>query len=134
MNCILMNNILGTPNPKFHKKLGTKIHGCDECQLACPRNKKVLEKMSRKDWFLEEMKKDFDLEKILLLDDGYYTAVVRPIMYNYIQDMDVLRRNAAIALGNTGDPSHIPALEKAMENKNPSVVEAAQWAVEKLKQ
>jgi len=134
MNCVLMNNILGGPNPELHEKLGTKIHGCDECQLACPRNKKVLEKASRKDWFLEELKRDFDLERILLLDGDYYEDVVRPIMYNYIQDMDVFRRNAAIALGNTGDPSHIPALEKAMENKNPLVVEAVQWSIKKLKQ
>ena len=132
MNCVLMNNILGAPNPALHEKLGTKIHGCDECQLACPRNKKVLEKMSRRDWFLETLKKDFDLEKILLLDDAYYADMVRPIMYNYIQDMDIFRRNAAVALGNTGNPSHIPALEKAMENSNPWVVEAVQWAIERL--
>jgi epoxyqueuosine reductase len=47
--------------------------------------------------------------------------------------MDIFRRNAAVALGNTGDPSHIPALKKALENKNQSVVEAAQWAIERLK-
>ena len=92
----------------------------------------MLENASRKDWFLEELKKDFDLERILLLDDDYYEDVVRPIMYNYIGDMDLFRRNAAIALGNTGDPSHVPALEKAMEDKNPLVFEAAQWAIEKL--
>jgi len=133
MNCVLMNNILGAPNPALFEKLGTKIHGCDECQLACPKNKKVIEKMSRKDWFLEELKSDFDLEKILLMKDDYYQDVVRPIMYNYIQDMDIFRRNAAVALGNTGDPSHIPALRMAMEDNNPSVVEAAQWAIDKLK-
>jgi len=133
MNCVLMNNILGAPNSELHERLGTKIHGCDECQLACPRNKKVLAKASKKDPFLEELKKDFDLEKILLLDEEYYEGVVRPIMYNYIRDMDVFRRNAAIALGNTGNPSHIPVLEKAMESKNPVVVGAAQWAIKKLK-
>ena len=132
MNCVLMNNIIGSPNPELHESLGTKIHGCDECQLACPLNKKVIEKASRKDWFLEELKQDFNLERILLLDEEYYQDVVHPIMYNYIQDMDVFRRNAAIAIGNTGDPSHIPALEKAVENKNPLVIEAAQWAIEKL--
>ena len=133
MNCVLMNNILGAPNSELHERLGTKIHGCDECQLACPRNKKVLATASKKDLFLEELKKDFDLEKILLIDEEYYEDVVRPIMYNYIRNKDVFRRNAAIALGNTGNPSHIPVLEKAMKSKNPVVVGAAQWAIKKLK-
>jgi len=53
-------------------------------------------------------------------------------MYNYIHDMDTFRRNAAIALGNTGDPSHIPALKKALENENPLVQDAAQWAIDQL--
>jgi epoxyqueuosine reductase len=134
LNCILLNNIrnMFIPN-ELRESLGTKIHGCDECQLACPRNKEVLAKASRKDLFLEELKKDFDLEKILLLDEDYYEDVVRPIMYNYIRDMELFRRNAAIALGNTGDSSHIPALEKAMRSKNPLVVDAAQWAIVKLK-
>ena len=97
-----------------------------------PRNKKILEKASRKDWFLEELKKDFDLEKVLLMDDGYYKDVVHPIMYNYIRDIDLFKRNAAIALGNTNNPSHIPALEKAVQNQNPLVRDASEWAIKKL--
>ena len=46
--------------------------------------------------------------------------------------MDIFRRNAAIALGNSKDPSHIPALKKALESSCGGVREAAQWAIEKL--
>lgn len=133
MKCVLKNNLLNTVIPyELREGIGTKIHGCDVCQLACPRNKKVLANASRSDLFLEELKKDFDLERILLLDEMYYQNVVYPIMYNYIRNVDLFRRNAAIALGNTGDLSHIPALKKAMENENPIVQDAAQWAINKL--
>jgi len=133
LKCVLLNNMVSMATPdELREGIGTKIHGCDICQLACPRNKKVLAKAARKDMFLEELKKDFDLEQILLLDEKYYQDVVYPIMYNYIHDMDTFRRNAAIALGNTGDPSHIPALKKALENENPLVQDAAQWAIDQL--
>ncbi|MDT8902839.1 epoxyqueuosine reductase [Anaeroselena agilis] len=133
MKCVLMNNMRSTVIPdELRAGIDTRIHGCDACQLACPRNRKVLAKAARKEPYLEELKKDFDLERILLLDEDYYRAVVYPIMYNYIRDLDVFRRNAAIALGNTGDPSHIPALKKALDNENPLVRDAAQWAIDKL--
>ena len=132
LNCVLLNNISNMVIPnELREGIGTRIHGCDACQLACPRNKEVLANASRKDLFLEELKKDFDLERILLLDDKYYQDVVYPIMY-LLRDLDLFRRNAAIALGNTGDQSHIPALKKALENPNPLVRDAAQWAIGKL--
>ncbi len=114
---------------------GCRIHGCDLCQEACPRNKKVLESANIRDPFLDYLDGEFDLEKVLLLDEDYYNRVVYPIMYNYITDLDAFRRNAAIALGNTGDPSHIPALQTAVETcQRDFVVEAAQWAIQKLGQ
>lgn len=77
---------------------------------------------------------EFDLEKILLLDDEYYERVVYPIMHNYIRDLDIFRRNAAVALGNTRDPRHVPALEKAREStENPEVLKAIDWALEKIR-
>ncbi|WP_165053200.1 MULTISPECIES: hypothetical protein [unclassified Adlercreutzia] len=74
-----------------------RIHGCDACQAKCPRNHDVLEHAAEKDPFLELLAEEFDLEKTLLLDEAYYDEAVRPIMYNYIKDLDIFRRNAAVA-------------------------------------
>lgn len=132
-SCILDNHMRNGDIPlDIRDGIGTAIHGCDICQVVCPRNKKVLARASVKDPFLEALKDDFDLERVLRLDEQYYKDVVYPIMYNYIRDIDLFRRNAAIALGNTGDASHIPALESAMESDNPLVKDAAAWAIGKL--
>lgn len=132
-HCLLYNHVLKGHIPdEIRDSIGSYIHGCDICQKACPRNKKVLTSASRKDMFLEELKTHFDLERILLMDNDYYCDVVNPIMYNYIQDMDLFRRNAAIALGNSGDTSHLSVLRKALQYPSPLVREGVEWAIEKL--
>lgn len=133
-NCLLYNHVLRGPFPEeIRQATGSYIHGCDVCQKVCPRNRKVLANASRKDRFLEQLKEDFDLEEILLMDEEYYQSVVHPIMYNYIRDTDLFRRNAAIALGNSRNPAHLQALEQASRHPNESVQEAARWAIGRLK-
>jgi epoxyqueuosine reductase len=67
------------------------------------------------DPFLVQLAEEFNLPKMLEMSDQFYEKTVHPIMYNYIKDKKYFQRNAAIALGNTGDPDHIPLLEGAME-------------------
>ena len=43
-----------------------------------------------------------------------------------------LRRNALIALGNTGGPEHAPALERWHESNDEMLRETASWALERL--
>ena len=130
---MLFNNINTIEiSSEQRENMGTRIHGCDICQKACPRNRKILENASRRDYFLEELDKNFDIEKVFLMDEKYYKDVIYPIMHNYIKDMDYFRRNAAIAMGNSGDISYIPTLKKALNSKNEQVRDTVQWAIEKL--
>ena len=133
--CILFNNQRFAPGAQeeIWDVMGERIHGCDVCQTVCPRNHEVLAKATVKEPFLELLSKEFDLEKILALDDEYYEKVVQPLMYNYIKDMDIFRRNAAVALGNTGDAGHLTALRDAkVRTNNPNVLKAIDWAIAKL--
>jgi len=66
------------------------------------------------------------------MSDRFYETTVRPIMYNYIKDKKYLRRNAAIALGNTGDPDHVPALARAMEDPEELVRGYSAWALGRI--
>ena len=43
-----------------------------------------------------------------------------------------LRRNVAIAMGNSGDPRFLPALEKLAADADCVVAEHARWALNKL--
>jgi epoxyqueuosine reductase len=118
--------------PEIREKMGTRVHGCDACQEACPRNSKKLKAKYPDDMFLVKLAEDFSLEKMLEMPDGFYERTIQPIMYNYIKDKKYLRRNAAIALGNTGDPEHIPALARAMEDQEEIVRGYSAWALGKI--
>jgi epoxyqueuosine reductase len=118
--------------PELREKMGTWIHGCDICQEVCPRNKKKLKTKLPPDEFLEKISKDFDLIKLLNLSEDFYIKRVQPLMYNYIKDKKYFQRNAAIALGNLGDPEFIPDLAHAMQDPEELVRGYAAWALGKL--
>jgi epoxyqueuosine reductase len=62
----------------------------------------------------------------------FYRTRVQPLMYNYIREMKYFQRNSAIAMGNTGDPAFIPALEQAMRDPEELVRGYAAWALGKI--
>ena len=69
---------------------------------------------------------------MLNMTDEFYAKRVEPLMYNYIKDKKYFQRNAAIALGNLGDPSFTPDLEIAMNDQEELVREYAAWALGRI--
>jgi epoxyqueuosine reductase len=142
--CIAFNNwmtaadrghgITTTIPLELRPQLGTRIHGCDACQEACPRNAAVLKnnKSRPHDALLSLLAKELSLEKLLHMPDGYYRTQVRPVMYNYIRDPRLFQRNAAIAMGNSGDQRYIPELQKEQDNPCDFIREHVNWALERL--
>ncbi|MDL2285304.1 HEAT repeat domain-containing protein [Desulfovibrio sp. OttesenSCG-928-F07] len=108
------------------------IHGCDACQLACPRNAARLKTKLPKDNFLEDMDAHFDLRGMLAMPPEYFERWIEPTMYNYLKEKHFFQRNAAVAMGNSGDDSYIPDLVEAMENPTPTVRAHAAWAMGRL--
>ena len=78
------------------------------------------------------MAAEFDLAKILLLDDEYYEHYIEPIMYNYIREKWIFKRNAAIAIGNSHDASYLPALHKALSEHDERVEPYIIWAIKQI--
>ena len=72
-----------------------------------------------------------DLVDLLALDDTQFKSC--------FNDSPILRtkrrgflRNVCVALGNVGDKSALPALEKASSDHEPLIAEHARWAVEEI--
>lgn len=112
--------------------MGEMVHGCDVCQEVCPRNQAVLKAKLPDDEFLSRIAREFSLVRLLHLDEEFYRSRVRPIMYNYIADTRTFQRNAAVAIGNTGDRGYLPELQKALDNPDETVREHVVWAMAAL--
>jgi epoxyqueuosine reductase len=84
------------------------------------------------DEYLTKIAKGFDLAKLLKLPDEFFTKTVQSLMYNYISEKKYFRRNAAIAIGNTGDSPFIPVLGESMEEADGMVRGYVAWALGKI--
>jgi epoxyqueuosine reductase len=118
--------------PDIREKMGGWIHGCDICQEVCPRNKKKLKATLPPDEYLAKIAKGFDLAKLLKLPDEFFTKTVQSLMYNYISEKKYFQRNAAIAIGNTGDSSFVPVLGESMKEAEGMVRGYVAWALGKI--
>ncbi len=117
----------------IRERMGVWIHGCDLCQEVCPRNRARLKAELPEDPYLLAKAAEFSLPSLLELSDQFYHSVVRPLMYHYIRDRAIFRRNAAVALGNQGDRATVPALARALAEDPSEVVRAhVAWALGRL--
>ncbi len=140
LRCIAFNtfapgNFPGAPEDipyAVREKMGSWIYGCDICQDACPRNQKKLKSKLPPDAYLHRVAAAITLPQLLHMDDRYYLAKVQPLLYGYIWEKKFIQRNAAIALGNSGDSAALPHLERAMEDPAEMVRAYAAWALGRL--
>lgn len=110
--------------------IGNRIYGCDDCLAACPWNKfaKAGALMA------EHRRADLDqaeLLDLLSLDDVAFKQrfAGTPILRTKRRG---LLRNVCVALGNVGDESALPALEKATADAEPLIAEHARWAIDRI--
>lgn len=110
--------------------VGNRIYGCDDCLAVCPWNRFAKEGALMK----EHERRDLDapdLIRLLSLDEAGFqrrfagTPMVRTGRKGIL-------RNVCVALGNTGDATALPALERAARDPEPLVREHAAWAVENI--
>lgn len=118
---------------EIRAQMGCHIHGCDMCQAACPRNRAKLKGVYPKDPLLESIAENFSLPGLLHMSDGFYEKYVHPIMYNYIKEKKYFQRNAAVAMGNTGNREYIPDLVQELENPDEVIRIHVVWALGVMK-
>ncbi|MFN2466007.1 MAG: tRNA epoxyqueuosine(34) reductase QueG, partial [Candidatus Dormibacteria bacterium] len=114
--------------------MGTWIFGCDLCQEACPINQRRAPAAApdRGSSTAAGPVPFPDLLECLGLDEAGFEARFRGTAVRRT-GRSSLARNAAIALGNAGDATALPALRRtAGEDPDGVVREAAEWAVRRL--
>jgi epoxyqueuosine reductase len=115
----------------YRPALGTHIYGCDVCQEVCPYNQPPPQSVDPA-W---QPRAIFDRATALALwrrsDDDLRAALKGSAMSR--AKLTGLRRNLAIAIGNTGDASGIDVLLEPRDDcpsaADPVVREAIDWAV-----
>ncbi len=113
--------------------MGGWVYGCDVCQTVCPRNLPRLRSALPPDAYLQRKAAEFDLRRLLQLDDAFYGSFVQPLMHQHTAQRAVFRRNAAIAMGNSGDRSFVPALRESLRDDQSAIVRRhAAWALGRL--
>ena len=110
--------------------IGRHVFGCDICQDVCPWNRKA-PVTSAAEFEAREGLVNPALEWLAEMQPQEFRAMFRgsPVRRTKLSG---LRRNAVIAMGNSGDKKFVPTLKKLCEDPDPVVAEHARWAVETL--
>src|SRR5436305_9193853 len=123
---------LRTPVPaELRERVGDWLFGCDVCQDVCPWNHKSAGEPVPfpRDPGMELL----DPVELLGLDEDAFRARFKKTSLWRPRRAGLLR-NAAIVLGNVGDGRALPALEKALCDEEDVIRDAAQWAIDRIRQ
>ena len=111
--------------------IGDRIFGCDDCLDACPWNR--FAQVSRETaFFAHPSTVGIPLRDYLSLSDDNFRVLFRNSPIKRIKRRGFLR-NVCVALGNVGEPSDLPALERAAGDLEPLVAEHAKWAIQQIR-
>jgi len=115
---------------ELREGMGRHVFGCDICQDVCPWNRKAPETGAPEfqprdglvnpalEWLAEMKAEEFR--------ETFRGSPVRRAKLSGV------RRNAVIAMGNSGDRKFVPTLERLCEDEDPVLGESAKWAMERI--
>lgn len=113
--------------------MGQHVFGCDICQDVCPWNNKSgnAPPTSLPEFQAQEKVFHPELKSLAQMDEGGFREVFRGSPVKRAKYAG-LRRNVAVAMGNSGNKRFIPELERMAAGADPVVAEHARWAIKKL--
>ncbi|HEY1938342.1 MAG TPA: tRNA epoxyqueuosine(34) reductase QueG [Candidatus Angelobacter sp.] len=123
----------GTIAEDLRPAMGHHIFGCDICQDVCPWNNKAgnAPPTSVPEFQPQEQLYHPDLHWLAQLDEEAYRRTFRGSPVKRAKYAG-LKRNVAIAMGNSGNQDFIADLKKMADGSDPVVAEHAAWAIRKL--
>jgi epoxyqueuosine reductase len=110
--------------------LGWQVFGCDICQDVCPWNRKA-PVTSAAEFEARERLVNPELDWLAEMQQEEFRVVFRgsPVRRTKLSG---LRRNAVIAMGNSGNKKFVPTLKRLCEDPDTVVAEHARWAAARL--
>jgi epoxyqueuosine reductase len=116
---------------ELREGIGRQVFGCDICQDVCPWNRKApatgAAEFQPRDGLVNPA-----LEWLATISEEDFRARFRgsPIRRTKRHG---LRRNAVVAMGNSGDRRFLPALDQIANDDDANLAEHARWAAEKIR-
>ena len=120
----------GPVEEELRALMGNRIYGCDDCLAVCPWNKFAMAAGEAKYAARPDLLAP-PLAELATLDDAGFRALFSGSPIKRI-GRDRFLRNVLYAIGNSGDAALIPAVRQRLEDADPTVAEAAAWALERL--
>ncbi|MEQ9036850.1 MAG: tRNA epoxyqueuosine(34) reductase QueG [Silicimonas sp.] len=120
----------GPVDEALRPKLGNRIYGCDDCLAVCPWNKFAQAASDHRYAARADLEAPL-LDQLAGLDDASFRAKFSGSPIKRI-GRDSFVRNVLYAIGNSGDPSLAPAAKALTEDPDPTVSDAARWALRRL--
>jgi epoxyqueuosine reductase len=120
----------GSIPPELRARIGRQIFGCDICQDVCPWNRKAPISADPELQTRPELVNP-TLDWLAGLDQESFGKLFfgSPIKRAKFEG---LRRNIAIAMGNSHSSGFLPTLQEWTESDDPVLAEAANWAIEQI--
>jgi epoxyqueuosine reductase len=115
---------------ELREGMGRHVFGCDICQDVCPWNRRA-PVTSAAEFEAREGLVNPALEGLAQMKAEEFREVFRGSPVRRAK-LSGLRRNAVIAMGNSGDKKFLPTLRKLSEDAEPIVAETARWALGRL--
>jgi epoxyqueuosine reductase len=110
--------------------MGRHIFGCDICQDVCPWNRKAPATSAAEFQPREELVNP-TLEWLANISPEEFRRTFKTSPLRRAKRAG-LRRNAVIAMGNSGDRNFLPQLKKLATDDDEVVAQSAVWAIQKL--
>jgi epoxyqueuosine reductase len=115
---------------ELRASIGNRIYGCDDCLAVCPWNRFAHTAVHPGLRPRADLTAPY-LAQLAALDDASFRTMFSGSPIKRI-GRDRFVRNVLIAIGNAGDPALLPAAAACLNDTNPTVAEAAAWAVRQI--
>ncbi len=124
----------GAISEELRAPMGHHVFGCDICQDVCPWNNKPgnAPPTSLADFQPRQGLFHPGLQGLAQMDEPAYRETFRGSPLKRAKFAG-LKRNVAVAMGNSGNREFIPVLEKMAGDADVVVAEHARWALKKLR-